>query len=375
MRIIAVSATLPNIMDIASFLDAHEAYVFDQSYRPVILTTHVVGLGYIGKNRYLFDKGLNKHVPSLLKRFSSHKPSIVFCHSKKETENLALELSAGSFCENNIELENLAKTNNTSLNRCLKRGVAFHHAGIDFCNREVIESAFKKGLIKYLCATSTLACGVNLPAHLVIIKGTSCWRGSGNGYQDIDSGTLLQMMGRAGRPGYDTSGTAVIMTDSKSQSRYEKVSTGLEVVESNLLEKLIETLNTEISQYVIVSVEQAIDWIKGTFFFQRVRKNPRYYGIQGKSKPDIDNYITTKCMSCLEDLHKLEIMSLTKFGEVISPKKASHVMSQHMVPFQSMKLIIELPFNADCRSILEMLSNMEGIHYPVRKFEKVRHLY
>ena len=96
MRIIAVSATLPNIVDITSFLDAHEAYVFDQSYRLVILTTHVVGLGYIGKNRFFFDKGLNKHVPSLLKCFSSHKPSIVFCHSKNETEKLAIEFSACS---------------------------------------------------------------------------------------------------------------------------------------------------------------------------------------------------------------------------------------------------------------------------------------
>ena len=69
------------------------------------------------------------------------------------------------------------------------------------------------------------------------------------------------------------------------------------------------------------------------------------------------------------------ILTTPEKWDSISPKKASHVMSQHMVPFQSMKLIIELPFNADCRSILEMLSNMEGIHYPVGKFEKVRHLY
>ena len=67
MRIITVSTTLPNIMDIVSFLDVHEVYVFDLSSRSVILTTHVVGLDNIRKNRYIFVKGLNKHVPTLLK--------------------------------------------------------------------------------------------------------------------------------------------------------------------------------------------------------------------------------------------------------------------------------------------------------------------
>ena len=47
-RIVAVSATLPNICEIAAFLDANEAHVFDSSYRPVTLNTHVLGMGYIG---------------------------------------------------------------------------------------------------------------------------------------------------------------------------------------------------------------------------------------------------------------------------------------------------------------------------------------
>lgn len=68
--------------------------------------------------------------------------------------------------------------------------------------------------------------GVNLPSHLVVIKGTSAYRGASNGHQDIDAGTLLQMMGRAGRPGFDKTGTAVIMTDTLSKTRYENVSQG-----------------------------------------------------------------------------------------------------------------------------------------------------
>ena len=81
MRTVAVSATLPNISDIAMFLESPGAYVFDSSYRPVPLTTHVVGCGYIGKNQFLFDKSLNKQVPGIIAKYSRKKPTLVFCHT------------------------------------------------------------------------------------------------------------------------------------------------------------------------------------------------------------------------------------------------------------------------------------------------------
>lgn len=59
-----------------------------------------------------------------------------------------------------------------------------------------------------------------------VVKGTSAYRGASEGHQDIDTGTLLQMIGRAGRVGFDTSGTAVIMTDTLSKTRFENMSQG-----------------------------------------------------------------------------------------------------------------------------------------------------
>jgi len=373
MRIICVSATLPNISDIASFIDAHEAYNFDSSYRPVPLTTHVVGLGFIGKNQFLFDKNLGKEVPGLVHRFANKKPSLIFCHTKKQTEALAVELTStcGS-SGNDRDLIDLSKqTSLATLQRCLKRGIAYHHAGLEAENRNLVEKAFSRGLIKCLCATSTLAMGVNLPAHLVIIKGTKVWRGAGQGYQDIDSGTLLQMMGRAGRPGFDTSGTAVIMTDKKSKPAYERMSTGLEVVESKLLRNLVETLNTEISQQVINNVEEAIDWLKGTFFFIRVRKNPKHYGLFGKSESERESYLMSQCMQSLQNLHLSNVIELSDNGNHIRARRSSLVMSRHLVPFDSMKSIIELPHDSGPLQILQLLSEMNGLHFPVRRAEKV----
>ena len=114
--------------------------------------------------------------------------------------------------------------------------------------------------------------------------------------------------------GFDTSGTAVIMTDTKSKKRYENMTHGLNVVESRLLEKLVETLNTEISQRVIVNVKQAIDWIKGTFFYRRARKNAKHYGMQGKTDQEMDSFLMTKCMDSIQGLHDARIVTLRKGG-------------------------------------------------------------
>ena len=70
--------------------------------------------------------------------------------------------------------------------------------------------------LQVLCTPSTLALGVNLPAHLVIIKGTRRYcggaSGDGSGYEEYDRSMCLQMAGRAGRPQFDNEGVAVIMT-------------------------------------------------------------------------------------------------------------------------------------------------------------------
>jgi len=124
--------------------------------------------------------------------------------------------------------------------------------------------------------------GVNLPAHLVTINATKAWRGSRSGYQDIEQAKLvrlfvaltcceaailmlscapqqLQMIGRAGRPGYDTSGTAVIMTDNRSKMMFQELAAScLPAAQSQLLQKLGEMINAEISQRVITSIDFAV---------------------------------------------------------------------------------------------------------------------
>ena len=115
---------------------------------------------------------------------------------------------------------------------CVQAGVAFHHAGLDSSDRTAVERSYCEGGIGILCCTSTLAVGVNLPCHLVIIKNTVTYHAefqSCREYSDVD---IIQMLGRAGRPQFDDSAVAVIMTRSEKVKLYEKMVQGQEILES-----------------------------------------------------------------------------------------------------------------------------------------------
>ena len=375
MRTVAVSATLPNIGEIASFLDANEAHTFDDSYRPVPLKTHVIGQGYVGEagsNQFRFWAALDRNVPDIIHRFSKKKPALVFCHSKNDTEKLAdlLAMEHGIGSRNTTNQNMATRTKISKLQRVLFHGIAYHHAGLEVDDRHLVEKLFMDGKIRVLCATSTLAMGVNLPAHLVVIKGTKCWRGGGAGYQDLDQASLLQMIGRAGRPGFDTSGTAVIMTDNKSKRIFERLaSSGLRPAISKLRTKMDEVINTEISQKVITSTDSAMDWIRGTLFAIQLQSNPSLFGLGGQPSHVVEETLLSVCADSIRRLQAVGAIADSDANQILA-LPASHMMSQHLVDYQAMKLFVDLPHDAKQCHVLQTLADMEGLHRPVRRAEK-----
>lgn len=92
----------------------------------------------------------------------------------------------------------------------MKHGIAFHNAGLTAEDRCLVERTFTSGLIRILVCTTTLAMGVNLPAYLVVIRGTTMV--IGNNVERYSSARIHQMIGRAGRAGFEVAGKAIIMT-------------------------------------------------------------------------------------------------------------------------------------------------------------------
>ncbi|HEX2066919.1 MAG TPA: helicase-related protein, partial [Candidatus Thermoplasmatota archaeon] len=99
------------------------------------------------------------------------------------------------------------------LHKLVRAGVAYHTAGLDGSQRRFVEQQFRAGRLKALCATPTLAAGVNTPARRVIVRDLTRFE-MGEGLRPLPVMEVRQMMGRAGRPRYDPYGEAVLLVKS-----------------------------------------------------------------------------------------------------------------------------------------------------------------
>jgi hypothetical protein len=169
-------------------------------------------------------------------------------------------------------------------------GIGLHHDGLTSHDREVVERLFLEENIQILIATATLAWGVNLPAHLVILKGTEYFDGKLSRYVDYPVTDILQMMGRAGRPQFDDIGVAVIMCEDSKKTFLKKFIYEPFPVESCLSDRMCETINAEISTGTINSFTDAIGYLKWTFFARRVKLNPSYYGAISSEDDDVEEF-------------------------------------------------------------------------------------
>ena len=217
---------------------------------------------------------------------------LIFVHSRAETgktakalRDLALDRDElSSFVRDGgatqeILREEAASVKNADLKEVLQYGFAIHHAGMGREDRELVEDLFADRHIAVLCTTATLAWGVNLPAHAVIIKGTQIYDPAKGRWAELSPLDVLQMLGRAGRPQYDSEGEGIIMTQ-HSELQYYLSLTNLQLpVESQLIKTLPDHLNAEIVLGTVQTIAEAADWLSYTFLYIRMLQNPSLYGI------------------------------------------------------------------------------------------------
>jgi len=153
---------------------------------------------------------------------------LVFVNTRRSTETLATKLAplmrevmpegATDGADRIIEDEGEPTTVGKRLSACVKRGVAFHNAGLTNEQRRFVESNFKKGTIKCIVATPTLAAGINLPARRVVIRDVHRYENGGN--VSIPVLEIKQMCGRAGRPRYDPYGEAILISRDEEERSF-----------------------------------------------------------------------------------------------------------------------------------------------------------
>lgn len=226
--------------------------------------------------------------------------------------------------------------------------MAFHHAGLEGHDRQLIEKMFLQGQIGVICCTSTLAVGINLPCHLVIIKNTVSYQNDGiKEYADLE---IMQMLGRAGRPQFDDSAVAVIITKQDKARKYEKLVSGGELLESCLHLNLIEHLNAEIGLGTIYDLYTAKRWLSGTFLFVRLARNPNHYKLDGDlAGQNLDDRIERVCQ---RDLDLLENAHLICAREKLEATEFGNAMAQYYVRFETMRILLALPTRSKTSDIV-----------------------
>jgi helicase len=154
------------------------------------------------------------------------KQALVFANTKRSAEKAAEDISKKIKSENEKLLElseevlhslTRATKQCERLSRCIKKGIAFHHAGLVAKQKELIEENFKEGVIKVICATPTLAMGVDLPAFRTVLKDLRRYGQRGLAYIPVLE--YLQMAGRAGRPNFDKEGQAIIVAPTENEKK------------------------------------------------------------------------------------------------------------------------------------------------------------
>jgi len=252
-RIILLSATMPNVDDIAKWmgyiLNGKETFILRSTYRPCKLNIHscvyddesAIRAPYLE----LIDEGCK-----VIQRFINDK-FLVFVHTKKMGELVIQEL--------------------------MRRGIKseFHNANLDKTQRANLENAFKNDKnMRVIVATSTLAWGVNLPARRVVIMGIS------RGNEIVASYDILQMVGRAGRPAFDPEGDAYVFFPNSKRRELQKIVLTPQEIHSRMLdlsnagdyEKLAFHILYEVYSGTIKTIQDAEVWFSRTLAFFQNKK-------------------------------------------------------------------------------------------------------
>ncbi|SCU87917.1 LANO_0D00496g1_1 [Lachancea nothofagi CBS 11611] len=367
LRIIAVSGTILNPEDLALWLKAKrfeglpaKALKFNESHRPIKLQTFVHAYSCKSKNSFQLDNLLNQRLTNILSRYSKSKPTLVFCCTRKSVVACAKHLSKRCPIKNsNLRRDFWSDISDKSLHETARNGVGFHHAGLSPKDRLTVEQNFLNGNLNVLCCTSTLAVGINLPAYLVVVKGTSI--GGDMEERDYSVMEVLQMIGRAGRPQFEKEGCAVIMTQSGLKERYSNLEYGLECVESVLHMKLAELLCAEVNSGIVYSAESALLWLKNTFFYSRFQKNTVYYkNLQLESLLTSDNIDGKLFEICSDMLAKLSLSGIiTKENDKFHGTPFSVSMSQLSLSLKTVERMISLPLGLSLSEIIRFLPQLD----------------
>lgn len=389
VRLVGLSATLPNYKDVAAFLHVKPSgtHFFDNSYRPVPLQQQFIGV--MEKKALKRVQLLNEICYEKALLHGTKNQLLIFTHSRADTvktakalrdmaatnDTLSRFLQEGSASYEILKQEALG-AKNADLKELLTYGFAVHHAGLTRSDRTLVEDLFADKHIKVLVSTATLAWGVNLPCRTVIIKGTQMYSPTLGRWTELSPLDILQMMGRAGRFGLDSEGEGIILTDHSELQYYLSLMNQQLPIESHLISRLPDILNAEVVLGSISSLAEAIDWLGYSYLFVRMLRRPAMYGCSENDIEQDPMHIRARSSFAHAALTVLEKNGLVKYDRRTGGVAATFlgkIASYYYITAESMAL-----YNENLRSsmnevdifrLFSLSAEFKQVH--VREEEKI----
>ncbi|KAK6798776.1 hypothetical protein RDI58_006479 [Solanum bulbocastanum] len=260
----------------------------------------------------------------ILMQHSRGKSALVFCSTRKGAQEAAQQLSqtamtfghSNPFIKSREQQERLREASLSCSDKQMQSyilyGVGYHNGGLSMNDRNLIEGLFLNGDIQVLCTTNTLAHGINLPAHTVVLKSTQYFNKEKGTYMEYDRSTVLQMSGRAGRPPFDDTGMVIIMT------RKETIAS-------------------------------------------------MYYRAPNSRDCSTDHI----CVQNVNELSRYQLIWTDEDGFLLKPLEPGKLMTKYYLKFDTMKHIMQAPRNCSIEDALQIICRAEELSWiQLRRNEK-----
>ncbi|CAJ0576483.1 unnamed protein product, partial [Mesorhabditis spiculigera] len=380
-RLLGLSTALANAGDVGEWMGIPEwgLFNFRPSVRPVPINVHISG--FPGQHYCPRMALMNKPAFKAILSYSPLKPVIVFVASRRQTRLTALAFISMLVVSSDPrqwlkmsmdELEALMQTvRDENLKLTLPFGIGMHHAGLQPHERALVEQLFVDKKIQVLVATATLAWGINMPAHLVIVKGTEFFDGKKGKYVDFPVTDVLQMMGRAGRPQFDDTAVAVIYVQDVKKHFYKRFLYEPFPVESSLYPALANHVNAEINAGTITSKQSIMEYLAGTYFYRRLFANPNYYGIEEMNEAAICRFLSQIVDEIIAELLESSCITINEEDDTLSPTSFGRLSSIYYLEHMTIRFFLKaIRPDSSIEALLKVLTDApEYAEIPVRHNE------
>lgn len=367
LRIVGLSVSLSNARDIGEWIGAskHTIYNFSPNTRDIRLNLHMQGFNI-------------PHFPSLMLamvrpmyqailQYASEKPTIVFLPNRKQVRLTAQDLLAACLSDDNEErflqadIEQLdpilARVKDKGLAKVLRQGVAYFHEALPESDKRIAESLFNQGAVQVMLVSRDCCWEIQSTAHMVVVMGTQFFEGREHRYIDYPVSEVLQMLGKAGRPGVDKDARGVLMCPEVKKYYYRKFLGEALPIESQLQSYMHDAFVADISTKTIESTQDAVDWTTYTYFYRRLLTNPSFYGLSDTTHDGLSAYLSELVEQTLKDLNDAKLIEIDEDDDTITPLNAAMIAAYYNISFITMQtLLLSLKRTTKLKGILEIVT-------------------